>query len=275
MPLPPQGLGQFWAFIKSKLQSEGALNVKYDSNLDGKIDAEVTGYCSKYDSDLDGVIDWKALRFFGVRQEILKNFDDPKLLIATSSMLQLLNSADKAGSNTAGISATSKELTIVGGTSTTTGTTWIYLSLPENATKVYATANLNNVNCNNVDLELFAGSDPTVAPGSTGDTRYDVQIVVPNATNDFVLAKHVNGVYTVIASEAIDLSNDVYYKVEMFLDNENSILQVFRDNVLKFNVTPDITNLPSITAVRFFVHDVSTTIAQSGKFKGPVVIIYE
>ena len=254
MPLPIQGLGDVWGFIKSKLQEEGSLN-------------------KAYDSDLDGVIDWKVLQFFGVRQEILAKFTDPKLLIATSSMLALLNSADKAGSNTGGISATSQELTITGGTSTASGSTWIYFELPDPASKVYTIAKLNSVNCQDIDIDYFYG-DPTTSPGSTSDYRYSAYIVVPASASDFKVCKVVGGTTTVLASESVDLSNNTYYTVEFYCDVNNEIL-AYRDGVLKFNVSPDPTNIPEIDAVRLRVFDISTTTAQSGKFKGIVVIIYE
>jgi len=51
---PIQG---FWGLVKSMMKLEGALNKVYDSNLDGVIDADVSGYCTKYDANKDGVID--------------------------------------------------------------------------------------------------------------------------------------------------------------------------------------------------------------------------
>jgi len=257
MPTPIQGAGSLsWNDVVTNLKTKGALN-------------------KQYDKDVDGVLDWCVLRFPGVRQEVLQYFNNTKILIATSSMLELLNSAEKAGNNTSGISATSKELTIAGGTSTASGYTWIYISFPYSVTKVYACAYVNNVNCANANLEIFAGSDPSITPGSTGDTRYDTHLEPQASASDFKLYKHVNGTASIIASESVDLSNNVYYFVEIFVDNDNNILKVWRDNVLKFNLTPDTTNLPSFTAVRLFVNDSSTTTAQQGKFKGPVVVIYE
>lgn len=46
-----------WTDVRAKLESEGAKNVQYDSDLDGKIEADVKGYAIKYDSDLDAVVD--------------------------------------------------------------------------------------------------------------------------------------------------------------------------------------------------------------------------
>ena len=51
---PPQGI---WGLVEKMLEKYGALNKKYDSNLDGVIDADVDGYCTKYDANKDGLID--------------------------------------------------------------------------------------------------------------------------------------------------------------------------------------------------------------------------
>ena len=39
--MPPQGKGLSWGGIKSKLETEGSLNKKYDADLDSKIDEGV------------------------------------------------------------------------------------------------------------------------------------------------------------------------------------------------------------------------------------------
>jgi len=39
--VPPQGKGLSWGGIKSKLETEGSLNKKYDADLDSKIDEGV------------------------------------------------------------------------------------------------------------------------------------------------------------------------------------------------------------------------------------------
>jgi len=291
MLVPPQGLPYWRNKLKWLFENVGYKNKEYDSNLDGLIDNsdKVDGYDAGTGAnnilvlDSNGlvplgnipVLDWSKLQFPGVRQEILQYFDNPKILIATSSMLELLNSAEKAGANTSGISATSKELTIPGGTSTASGNTWVYISFPYNVTKVYYCVRLCSVNAVWVTTEAFAGSDPTVSPGSTGDTEYHISLHIPATAQDFIITKVINGTATILGYESTDLSYNTYYNIEVLISNPDSIIKVWRDGALKFNLTPDTTNLPSFTAFRIRVVDLSTTTAQQGKVTGPIVIIYE
>lgn len=57
MLLPKKPVQGIWGLVEKMLEKYGALNKKYDSNLDGVIDADVDGYCTKYDANKDGLID--------------------------------------------------------------------------------------------------------------------------------------------------------------------------------------------------------------------------
>jgi len=257
-------VGITWEEIKSKLETEGAKNKAYDSDVDGVFDLAAIP-----------VLDWTKLQFFGVRQEILSKFSDPKILIATSSMNLLLASADKVEAASGNISATSQELTIIGGSSSAAGNSWVYWNLPEAATKVYAVAQLKSVNAPIIEID-FADGD-----GSTRKNPpdfYRITIEIPKATQDSKLDKNVAGTWTTLAYEAVDLSYDTYYNVEFYFEGDgagNNNLKAWRDGVLKIDISDSEPDIPSILSVRINVYDASTSAAQSGKVKGPVVIIYE
>ncbi|MHC1623676.1 MAG: hypothetical protein ACXQTR_03705 [Candidatus Methanospirareceae archaeon] len=216
------------------------------------------------------ILDWSKLQFFGVRQEVLARFSDPKILIATSSMNLLLASADKVEYASGNITANSQELTIIGGTSTESGQSWVYWNLPYPATKVYVRVLMNLVDAGAMTIDLTNGDGSTLL---NPPDLYQVSISVPQATADFRLIKNVGGEGTVIASEAVDLAYNTYYDIEFYTDRSTGLLETWRDGVKKFSVTD--TDISSIASVRLRVYDGSTSEAQSGKYKGPVVIIYE
>jgi len=285
---PIQG---FWGLVKSMMKLEGALNKVYDSNLDGVIDNsdKVDGYDAGTGANnvlvLDSnalvplanipVLDYSKLQFPGVRQSILAKFTNPKILIATSSALLLLNSVDKVEAASGNITATSQELTIVGGTATASGKSWIYWNLPQGATKLYLNTNLNVVNADGMAITLCNGDGSTwVNPPDF----FGIYITPPNSAADFQLGKNVSGTFTLIAQENVDLSYDTYYNVEAYFEGDGSgnwNINVWRDDVLKFNATQSVASIANIQAVRICTVDSSTTAAQSGKVKGMVVIIYE
>jgi len=211
--------------------------------------------------------------FFNVRREVLAEFTNPKLLIATSSMNSLYNSADKV--ITGSISANSKELTIVGGTATSTGNTWIYWNLPEDAKKAYMRASINSVNARTANLELCYGD--------AGDLFYPLQFYcvvtcIPLSAEDFSLRKYADTTVTILAVESVDLSYDTYYDVEFYYKGDgmgNNKLKVWRDGVLKFDIDDVAATIPYVSSVRIRVYDDSDVEEQSGKVKDNVVVIYE
>jgi len=218
------------------------------------------------------VLDWTKLQFFGVRQEILAEFSDPKLVIATTSMLQLLNSSEKVEAASGNITATSKELTIVGGTATASGRSWVFFDLPDPASKIYIRSKMNSVNAQATYI-AFAQSAGNIAWGNTSFYGYAAGLVIPLATADFKLWKCIGGTTSILASEAVDLSNNVYYDVEIYCDLNT--IKVWRDGVLKFDAIGDTTNVTEINSIQFACYDALTTATQTSKYKGVVVIIYE
>jgi len=258
-------LGVDWADITNKPALE------YQSNK-----GVANGYCGL---DADALVklanipimDWSKLQFFNVRQDILAKFSNPKLLIATSSMLQLLNSAEKvvAGS----ISATTKELTIIGGSSTATGRSFVGWNLPSKASKVYISGFHNSINATHTIFDLL-DAPYNVARGGSSDYNYHVLTHIGATASDLQLRKTVGGTTTTLATEGVDLAYDTWYSIEFYVDVINEV-KVWRDGVLKFNIAPDTANIPEIESVAIRTEDTSTTVAQTGKYKGQVVIIYE
>jgi len=229
------------------------------------------------DDDLDNVVNvglipdltWEKLPFFGVRQSILKEFSDPKLLICTTNM-NLVATTDIVEHTAGNVSSTSKELTIVGGTSSATGYSWIYWDLPESAEKCYLQTSWLSVDIPYVLLHICNASSSTLR---NPPDYYELQLRVTLAATDFRLIKDIAATITALAEESVDLNYDTWYKIEMYYDTVNDKLQCWRDNILKFDITDG--DIATIESVRFIVYDSSTSVAQTGKYKGPVVIIYE
>ncbi len=218
------------------------------------------------------VLDWTKLQFPGARQEVLAEFNDPKIVIATTSMLQLLNSGDKVEAASGNITATSKELTIIGGTATASGRSWVFFDLPNPTSKIYIRSKMNSVNAQATYI-AFAQSAGNIAWGTLSFYGYAVGLAIPSAAADFKLWKCIGGTTSILASEAVDLSNNVYYDVEIYCDLNT--IKVWRDGVLKFDVVGDTTNVTEINSIQFACYDASTTATQTSKYKGVVVIIYE
>jgi hypothetical protein len=219
------------------------------------------------------VLDYTKLQFPAVRQETLAKFTDPKILTITSSMLELLNSAEKVEAAAGNITANSQELTVVGGTATAAGNSWVYWNLPKAATKVYVRLLGLASSGNGRPMWRLMDCPGSTPMGDLSDYEYYLAINTAEVAADYRFHKIVGGTLTVLAT-ADDLANLTYYDVEIYIDTQNEI-EVYRDGILKFSLTPDSANIPEIEAIAFGCMDTTTTSAEYAKFKGSVVVIYE
>jgi hypothetical protein len=105
-----------------------------------------------------------------------------------------------------------------------------------------------------------------------------VWIAAVKFTRDFELQKNVGGYYGSIAYEGVDIGSLQFCEIEFYLEGDgagNWIAKVWRDRVLKFDLTHSEAGIPSIASVRFRKYDDSVDAAVKGKIKGPMMIIYE
>jgi len=205
-----------------------------------------------------------------VRQSVLAQFSDPKLLICTSSMNEVYYSADKVEHTAGNITSNSQELTIVGGSATAEGHSWVYWNLPETATRAYIRVQMNSVNAASLMLEA-CDSDASLLDNPPD--RYYIALEVPSTGQDLKLKKGVGGIKTTLAYESVDLSYNTYYDLELCVDVAAHTLEAWRDGAKKFEVSDS--DITQIASVRMRMFDDSTSEAQSGKLKGPLVVIYE
>jgi len=227
-----------------------------------------TYYPQWEDKNADGVVD-AAGGFPGVR--VLSEFSDPKILIATSSMRELYNSADEyvAGS----ISVNTQELEIFGGTASAKGWTLIGFILPFPATRVYVKTWACCVNAPNTNI--FMCNEGAIDAPDKYEKSYRLCLDAYN--NQLSLQKGVGGSYTVLGSVS-GVDYNTFYKLEMYFSGDgsgNNTIKIWRDDVLEIDVSDSETNIPTINDIRFAVRDDSDTEARSGKFKGYTVIVYE
>jgi len=296
--------GITWEEVKSKLETEGAKNKQYDSDLDAIIDLAAipdtltgkdadsvdghhagTGADNVLVLDSDGlvplanipVLDWTKLQFPGVRQEILAKFSDPKILIATSSMLLLLNSAEKVEAASGNISATSQDLEIAGGTSTKEGRSWIYWNLPKTTTRVYVRLFLADEG-----NALWGGAiqlcDDDGSTFANPPDMYNLGLQVARSAEDFLLQKNVGGTWTDLVKESVDLTANQFYDIELYFEGDGAgknCLKAWRDGVLKFDYSDTETEIPSIASVRIMCSDNSTTTTEIIHIRGAFIVIYE
>jgi len=104
---------------------------------------------------------------------------------------------------------------------------------------------------------------------SDNGNLYLLEIIITATMSDFRLQKRVAGVWTTIASEAIDLNADEFYELEFCVDTENGRLYAFRDGVLKFVVSD--TAIGSFDQVGFRVYYANSY----GDVYAPFIIGYE
>jgi len=216
------------------------------------------------------ILNTKDIIRLGIKREVLREFDDPKVLICTSSMNEVLNSADKVEYQPENITANSQELSIVGGSATEKGISWIYWNLPYSVKKCYIKGRMCNVNAQ------FISFDFCDADGSTYDNPpnwYRIDINVSKTNHDFEIYKSVSGSISEVSYEAVDLAYDTLYDVEFYADLYSGNLKAWRNGIQKFNVYDG--NIKEIVSVRMLVTDDSTSEVQQGKFRGPLVVIYE
>ena len=205
---------------------------------------------------------------YGVRPEILQLFDNPQLLVNTCNMKEIANNADQHIEGAINVSTDLLEL--VGGTSSASGNTWIYWNLPTSATKMYIKTRVMVNNTGEVDLEI---TDADASTLRNPPNYYQLYVNPPSTTADFQLLKNVEGTYSQLAKEAVDLDANTYYDVELFVDVANGNIKAYRDGVLKFDITD--TSITTIKSARIRVYDSSTSTAESGYISGQTVIIYE
>jgi len=243
-----------WSYIKNRLKREGAEN-------------------KLYDEDINGSIDIGKLNLIGVKNRFLKNFTDPEILVATSSMKHLLNSVDKHEHTAGNIRATTKELTIIGGSSSSAGYSYIYADLYFPAHKAYIKANLNAYNCRYIAIDICDDSGANLV---NPPDVYDIRIVPPASLSDFRLAKTVAGSTTFLAAEAVDLFPNHYYLVEIYAKiTGNNYFEVYRDGEFIGSYGESESAITQIQSIRIRVYDDSSSEAQEGRVCAPVVIIYE
>jgi len=243
-----------WSYIKNRLKTEGAEN-------------------KLYDEDTNGSIEISKLNLIGIKNRFLKNFTNPEILIATSSMKHLLNSADKHEYAAGNITATTKELTIIGGDSSTATYSWIYFDLYFPAHKAYIKANLNAYNCRFISIDIC---DDLGSNLSNPPDFYEIRLVPSAQLSDLMLIKTVGGSSDLLATEAVDLLQAHYYLIEIYIEiAETNHLEIYRDKELALAYEESELNISQILSFRIRVYDASTSEAQAGKVCAPVVIIYE
>jgi len=99
---------------------------------------------------------------------------------------------------------------------------------------------------NRAYIKALVRANQEVAIGFAADTDnfYQVAVVLPATAADLVLGKEVAGTYTVLASEAVDLASGTWYELEFYFDLTHNRLTVWRDGILKFDLTDtDLTTL--------------------------------
>jgi len=221
--------------------------------------------------DVIPTLTWKVLPWFGVRREVLKLFSDPKIVIATSNMNEVAL-GDKVEAFVGNVSSNSQELTIQGGSVFQIGDSGVLIDLPEAASRVYTSIKFANNGVSFGSLFGFMQSTGVLARES-GAYGYLVCLSVVQAADDFTLHKTLNGSFSVLGEEYVDLTADTFYLVEMYSDIDR--VKVWRDNVLKFDVNGDTTNITEFNEIQFYTDDNSIAAACVTRVRGEVVVIYE
>ncbi len=218
----------------------------------------------EYDSDLDGVLDRASIpSLFGVRNEVLGKFSDPKVLILTSSMKSLLNSGEVMGN----ITANTQTMTFTGWSSSPTLSSWLYWDLPLSATKVYAKATIRT----NREYTCIEFCDASGSTESNPPDSYQLRLS-DQAWAYLDLVKNVGGNETTLKSENTGISKVNYITLEAFCDiNTFSTWVNGADKWLDVPIDPSA--IPSIESVRLRYRP--SLVDDAAYLRGDVVIVYE
>jgi hypothetical protein len=193
--------------------------------------------------------------------EILSVFTDPTIVIDTNLMNVLYENASM--SNASKVTYNCDELTIQ-------GNNWLYFNKPDGFSKLYVRGKLNNVDAQSFYIDLVK-SDSEAETQFTPSRTYILQLRPLESLRDFRIWKYVDGNWTEVVYEAVDLSNNTYYDVEVLYDSSTDRIKVWRDGVLKFDISVDTVNSDAFRSVRFRIDGNNLY----GKITAPVVVMYE
>lgn len=181
------------------------------------------------------VVDWNIAQFkrkiIDNARYIFKNYID------TSKGLDALYNRPEVSTNSAICYKNFNQIRVTGSTSGECLTAW-KIDDAANVNKMYVRAKVN------VTTEW----DGSLAITDSTLSNYILFTITPNANNsDFRVYFKINGSYSSIYEESVDLSFGQFYDIEGMIDFKNNTISVIRDNVDR-NVI--ITNtLPSFDVI--------------------------
>jgi len=173
----------------------------------------------------------------------------------------------------ANVSTTTKELTIIGGSATAAGNTWLYWHFPNPCRRCLISVDILSINAAVVAVEF---SDGDASGFFNPPDLYQAILFIPKTAEDFFIRKQIGATGTTLAIENVDLNYGTYYRVDALLEcinGDERRLVIFRDGVIKFDYVETEPAFPYIYGVRVRVGDDSTLEAQSGKFKIRLIAI--
>lgn len=185
------------------------------------------------------VVDWDIVNFkrkiIDNARYIFKNYID------TSKGLDALYNRPEVSTDSAICHKNLNQIRLTGSTSGNYITAW-KIDDAANVNKMYVRAKINVASKLDGSLVLT-------------DSRFANQILFrirPNSSEpDFKVIFKINGSYSDIYGESVDLSRGMFYDIEGMIDFQNNSISVARDNNEKAALTPD--TLPSFDDIHLGV----------------------
>lgn len=181
------------------------------------------------------VVDWNIAQFkrkiIDNARYIFKNYID------TSKGLDALYNRPEVSTNSAICYKNFNQIRVTGSTSGECLTAW-KIDDAANVNKMYVRAKVN------VTTEW----DGSLAITDSTLSNYILFTITPNTNNsDFRIYFKINGSYSNIYMESVELSYNQYYQIEGMIDFNNNSISVARDNVDKNVLTTE--TLPSFDII--------------------------
>jgi len=166
-------------------------------------------------------------------------------------------------------------MTIIGGSSTAAGHSWMYWDLANAVRRVFVRAKMSNYDKSLTVIDLCSGSGATL---KNPPNKYQILLKYETANKDVSIWKNVNGVGSECAYESIDISQGQFYNMEVLFEGDgagSNRIRVCRDEYLSMDFSETETGIPNILSIRFRVYDYSTLAAIKGEFARPFIITTE
>ena len=152
---------------------------------------------------------------------------------------------------------------------------YLYKNFPQTVSKVFILSHFL-VGGRSTEVYAFDVANPTDY-ASVNNYTCAINILVPTA--DFMIGKHIQGSWTTLASEAVDLSTNTYYKVAFLVDGANNVLKAWREqdpiDIASPKLSANDSDITSFNSFALACTMSNTSTTETYKFKVPLIVVWK